>query len=341
LLRFRLLLLAALIVGGVAWHPSRVAGQALLLLPALFPNAPADPLALVTLAPTRTQHSLPYAGGTVEADIFQPRTPGRHGALVLTLGAGDLPRSDLAVHFAEALARLGVVVMLHGTSGLLAERLTFEEVDGLRVGFNLLASQPDVDPARVGFVGLSAAGGLSIVAASQPDLRDRVRFVNSFGSYNDASRLLLDVASRSIEVNGQVQPWRPEPRTVHVIANALAADPRAAALVETGTTRANARQLIESLPAAARERLGQISPSTYLSQVKAHLYLMHDLDDTFIPFTESRALVAHAPAGVVERYTEFAIFAHVIPDRPVPWQTFLPDVWKLYWHVHAVLLEVL
>ena len=31
--------------------------------------------------------------------------------MVLLLGAGDLPRSDLAVHFAEALARLGIVAL--------------------------------------------------------------------------------------------------------------------------------------------------------------------------------------------------------------------------------------
>jgi hypothetical protein len=68
---------------------------------------------------------------------------------------------------------------------------------------------------------------------------------------------------------------------------------------------------------------------------------MHDVDDSFIPFTQSRRLVAQAPVGVVRRYTEFSIFAHVIPDRPVPWQTLVPDLWRLLWHVHAVLLEVL
>jgi hypothetical protein len=68
---------------------------------------------------------------------------------------------------------------------------------------------------------------------------------------------------------------------------------------------------------------------------------MHDTDDPFIPFTESRMLVAQAPPGLVQRYTEFSIFAHVIPDRPVPWQTFLPDVWRLFWHVHSVLDQVL
>ena len=66
---------------------------------------------------------------------------------------------------------------------------------------------------------------------------------------------------------------------------------------------------------------------------------MHDVDDSFIPFTESRALAKAAPS--ISRFTEFEIFAHVIPERPVPWQTFLPDLWRLFWHVHAVLVEAL
>ena len=102
-----------------------------------------------------------------------------------------------------------------------------------------------------------------------------------------------------------------------------------------------AQQLIAAMPTSVARALTQVSPSAYLGQVHAHLYLMHDLDDSFIPFTESRDLVALAPPGVIERYTEFSIFAHVIPDRPVPWQTFLPDLWRLYWHVHAVMLEIL
>jgi hypothetical protein len=224
----------------------------------------------------------------------------------------------------------------------------------------------------VGIVGLSASGGLSIVAAGQPGLRDRIHFINSFGSYDDARSLLLDVASRSIDVDGQIQDWQPEVRTVEVVAIALidaldnsldheilervfvkhgSADPADRAALSppgtdlyellAGTTRERARAIVEHLPDAMTQRLTRISPSAYLSQVRAHLYLMHDRDDTFIPFTQSRVLAAGAPTGVVQRYTEFSIFAHVIPDRPVPWQTFLPDLWRLFWHVHAVLLELL
>jgi dienelactone hydrolase len=326
----------------VAWHPTRVAIQALVLLPALFPNAPVDPLVLVTATPSRTEHAYTYEVGTVDAMVFHPTDSGQHGALILLLGAGDLPRSDLAVRFAEALARLGVVVMLPESSGLLAERLTFGEIDALRNSFLTLASQPGVDPGRIGFVGLSAAGGLSIVAAGQSDLRDRVRFVNSFGSYYDASELLLDVASHSMDVDGRVLPWQPEVRTQEVVALSLA-DTDSPELREllAGTTRERGRELIERLPAATQQRLREISPAAYLANVKAHVYLMHDVDDSFIPFTESRALVRADASGIIQRYTEFSIFAHVIPDRPVPWQTFVPDLWRLYWHVHAVLLEVL
>ena len=43
---------------------------------------------------------------------------------------------------------------------------------------------------RVGMMGISFAGGLSIVAASRPSLRDRVAFVLSFGGHGDLPRTL-------------------------------------------------------------------------------------------------------------------------------------------------------
>jgi acetyl esterase/lipase len=339
-----LIVIAALVGVFTLWLPARTVISTLLLLPALFPSAPFDPLSVVTSPPIRTQHTYKYSAGNVNADLYSPSGGSRHGAIVLLLGAGDLPRSDLAVHFADALARLGVVTLVPESSGMLAERLTFDEVDAIRTSLNLLDARGDVDPSRVGVVGLSASGGLSIVAAGQADLRDRIRFVNSFGSYADATTLLLDVSSRSMSVDGQVRPWQPEPRTLEVVANALS-DAGVGGAVRNqllaGTTRAAAERILTGIPPEMKQRLDRVSPSAYLKQVRAHLYLMHDQDDPFIPFTESRALASTAPQGVVRRYTEFSIFAHVIPDKPVPWQTFLPDLWRLFWHVHSVLLEVL
>jgi dienelactone hydrolase len=342
--RVLILALAALVLATVVWHPARVAAQTLFLLPALFPSAPVDPLSFVTAVPTRVSRSYPYAGGMVDAELFQPADASRHGAIILLLGAGDLPRSDVAIHFAEALARSGIVTLVPESSGMLAERLTFDEVDAVRTSVALLRQLSSVDPTRIGVVGLSASGGIAIVAAGQPDLRDAIRFINSFGSYDDARSLVVDVASHSIVVADVAHAWQPEQRTLEVVGNALTdAGFSAAARAELldGTTRERATQLVEQAGTSATQRLTQLSPTTYLGQVDAHLYLMHDLDDSFIPFTESRDLVGQAPPGLVKRYTEFSIFAHVIPDRPVPWQTFLPDLWRLFWHVHSVLLEVL
>jgi hypothetical protein len=369
--------LACLVAIVWLWHPARVALLALLLLPSIFPAAPVDPLALVTPQPAHTTASFAYAAGSVTATVFQPASGGPHGGVVLSLGAGPMPQASLGLRFAEALAREGVVVVVPQSTALLEERVLPEESEAFDKSEELLLGQPGVDPRRTGIVALSAAGGLAIVAAAQPPLRDRLRFVNALGGYYDARELLVDVGSRSLEQDGQVVAWRPEELTVQVLAIALAEtlpDAGEQALVRrefvdgdvvdeeewsgvsdqalaarsllAGTaggeplTRAQARLLVERLGPAAQQRLLAISPSTYLGDVHAHLYLMHDTGDTFIPFTQSLALVAAAAPGEVVRATRFSIFEHVIPDRPVPWQTFLPELWALFWHVHAVLLEL-
>ena len=54
-----------------------------------------------------------------------------------------------------------------------------------------LASQPNpIGDGRIGMMGISFAGGLSIVAAGRPALRDRLAFVLSFGGHGDLPRTL-------------------------------------------------------------------------------------------------------------------------------------------------------
>lgn len=356
--------------------PLRVAVQTLLLLPALFPAAPLSPLGPLTAAPERSEFRYDYANGTgtVEADLYRPAGGGGpYGGIVLLLGALPVPKRDpFLVSFAEALARSGVVVLVPESSNLVAGRVVPEERDALRKHFELLRARPDVDPRRVGFVGFSVGAALSLIAASEPELRDQVRFVNVLGGYFDAARLLREVGGRSLEVDGRLVPWEPDPRTLYVLAASLlpilpqetdralltreflageavnAADvapltPLARDLRELlrGTSPARAAAIVGGFEPRVQQRLAAISPSASVGDVRAPTFVMHDRGDRLIPFTQSRALVASLGPDVLERYTELNIFQHVIPDRPVPWQTFLPDLWALFWHLHAVLMRVL
>lgn len=369
----RWLVALALLVGtGLLVQPVRVALVSLLFLPAVFPNAP-NPLAMVTPAPTRTEHHFTYAAGTVDADVYHPSGGGQHGAVLWLLGANALPRRDpLVVRFAESLARAGAVVMVPESSSLMAGRILPEEIDAIQQSFQLLSSQPDVDKERVGFIGFSIGGGLVLVAAAQPEIRDRVRFVTTLGGYYDAVEFFVDVASRSVENNGRDVPWEPSPLTRQVLAKQLietlpdesdraaltraylegpspSAVPSGLSPSATGVgmllsgrlPRATVRAAVASLPPEILERLRAISPSSYVSDLRTRLFLMHDTGDTYIPHTQTRRLAATAPRGLIQRFTEFSIFQHVVPDRPVPWPVLVPEVWALYWHVHAVLVEVL
>ncbi len=367
--------LALLLVGiglVVLVRPARIAAETLVLMPALFPEVPLDPLSLVTPAPLQEESRFSYAAGTVDVDVYRPAVGGPHGGVVLQLGARFEQRDPVLVRFARGLARLGVVVVVPGSSSLSAGRILPEETDALDKSFDLLTARSDVDPARTGFLGFSVGGGLSLLAASHPPLRDRVHFVSSLGGYEDARRLLVDVASRSVEVDGTQRTWDPNPLTLEVLATqivetlpaeqdrdllgqiflhhetvpegeleGLTPGGRDARALLQGTDRATAAAIVARLPDATRARLAGISPAGSLSDLRADLYLMHDVGDSYIPFTETRHLAADAPPGVVRQDVETAIFEHVYPDKPVPWTTFLPEVWRLFWYAHAVLMELL
>ena len=62
-------------------------------------------------------------------------------------------------------------------------------------------------------------------------------------------------------------------------------------------------RLIAALPAAVRADLAALDIKQQdLSRLEARLYLIHGRDDSIIPYSESVALRAAAPAGAAELY---------------------------------------
>jgi dipeptidyl aminopeptidase/acylaminoacyl peptidase len=107
----------------------------------------------------------------------------------------------------------------------------------------------------------------------------------------------------------------------------------------TAPDLAAARRSIGELPAELRGLLDTLSPARHLDGLRTGIYLMHEVDDFHVPVAESRRLAATLEShGRLARFTEFRLFSHVQPDQLDPLAA-APEIWKLAWHVHALLLE--
>jgi dienelactone hydrolase len=108
--------------------------------------------------------------------------PGVHVAGV------DEPR---LVQFSRDLASVRRTVLTAELSDLTQYRITPRTTDMIEDAALWLAAQPELArDGRIGMMGISFSGGLSIVAASRPSIRDRVAFVMSFGGHGDLPRTL-------------------------------------------------------------------------------------------------------------------------------------------------------
>ncbi len=350
---------------------ARAAFRAAALLPYVFPDAPARPLDWVTRTPVYEE--VRYADGsrTLVADLYRPSDDGRHAALVLSLGVNPAPRDDPGlVRIATGLARDGFVVLIPDSPDLRSHRILPSEREALVAAFRYVAGRAEVDRARIGFVGFSAGASLLTVAAADPRISAEVRLVNFFGGYDDALTLLREMASRRIALdNGRVVPWRPEPLARSIFAGVLLEnvdDPSDRAIVSralrdgetlppavlgrvgprallvydlfTADDPARVDALLAALPEDVVDRLRSLSPSANTAGLRARMFLMHDTDDGFVPFVESRRLAARLPQSQ-RVYTEFSIFAHVEPTRSVDTLAFVGDVAKLLRHLYLVMRE--
>ena len=367
-------LLAALILAVLASHAGRVALLALALLPSTIGVLPIDPLVHLTPAPLRESFTLDYPVGTVDGRIVVPGGGGgRHGALILILGARPVDLDDPTLtRFSEGLGRIGLVVMIPASSGLAAGRIQAEEVDAVVNEVEMLRARPDVDPARIGILGFSVGGSVAIQASTDPRLDGKLTLVNAFGSYNDATDLVRAVATRSLAYAGVDEPWEPNPLTRWVIArqlvdtlpddrdrdlldrlylqdDATARDDtetltpvgRAALGLLDGLSPSETEQALAMMPPATMARLHGISPALVMDRVTTRLFIMHDLGDHFVPYTESRRMAAEAPPGHLQQFAEFDLFDHVMPGRAPTSLTFYVELLRLFRQLYGVLLLVL
>jgi dienelactone hydrolase len=109
-------------------------------------------------------------------------TPGVHA-----MGIDEPRLKGLAGDLAES----GLAVATIALPDLMRYRFTPRAVDQIEDAAAWVASQRELAPdGKVGLMGISFAGGLSVVAAGRPSIRDRAAYVFSFGGHGDLQRVL-------------------------------------------------------------------------------------------------------------------------------------------------------
>jgi dienelactone hydrolase len=144
---------------------------------------------------TRPEHeraiTIPTARGPLRARLYEPaRSP--HRAALLTSGlhpAGiDEPR---LVDLARQLSSNGIAIVTPDIPELSRFEITSAITDTIEQAAGWLSSESGLAPDhKVGLMGISFSGGLSIVAAGRPSLSDRVAYVFAFGGHDDLPRVL-------------------------------------------------------------------------------------------------------------------------------------------------------
>jgi dienelactone hydrolase len=161
----------------------------------------------VPVSETLDGYAVPWRSGTLRAHAYHPgRVLGRGIMLVPGVHAAGIDEPRL-VGFARDLASMGHPVLTVELPDLTHYQITPRTTDMIEDAAAWMLRQPEYsgEDGRVGMMGISFGGGLSIVAAGRPSIRDHIAFVLSFGGHGDLPRTLQYLCT-GIQPDGTVRP---------------------------------------------------------------------------------------------------------------------------------------
>jgi len=189
----RIILVVCLIIAGVAmiWGPAYARSASLVIraaqLQGFLLRAAQVQAQHYTIEPVATIHT---RHGDVRTRLYRPDSIRRLVLLLPGVHAMGIDEPRL-IGLSNELAATGLGVVTMELPDLAGYRFTPETVDIIEDGARWLSARRDLTPdGTIGLMGISFAGGLSMVAAGRPSIRDRLAFVFSFGGHGDLPRVL-------------------------------------------------------------------------------------------------------------------------------------------------------
>jgi pimeloyl-ACP methyl ester carboxylesterase len=308
--------------------------------------------------------------GPVRARLYLPRGATHAPGMVLVHGIHHLGIDEpRLVNFARAAASNGFSVL---TPEVVA--LADYHVDGASIGTigesaAWLEQRAATGPVTV--VGVSFAGGLSLLAACDPRFAPHIRALVLIGAYDNLARVARFLATSQAELpNGRLEPYKAHDygAAVFVYSHlnqffpasdlALAHDalrdwlweqpseaqalfprlsPPGRATMEILLARQIDRLRPQLLNAIQEDdsQLTAISPEGKLAALHATVFILHGSTDDIIPSTESVWLERDIPRAYLRDALITPAFSHVNPDKNAVWTDQLRLVEFLAGVLHA------
>lgn len=165
-----------------------------------LPGAPATVAAWRAAAVTHEPvFAVPTRTGDVPARFYRPDGGARRTVLLMPGVHRDGIDEARLVGLAEDLAATGFGVLTIAAPDLQKFKITPQVTDVIEDAVTWASAQPQFAPdGKVGLMGISFSGGLSIVAAGRDSIRDKVTFVLSFGGHGDLARVMHYLCSGEV-----------------------------------------------------------------------------------------------------------------------------------------------
>jgi dienelactone hydrolase len=301
---------------------------------------------------------------------YVPRGVDDAPGLVLVHGihrlAVDEPR---LVRFARALASNGVIVLTPEVRELADYRVDPRSIETIGAAAHALRAKVS---RKVGVMGMSFAGGLSLLAACDGRFESDIAMVVAVGAHDDAARVARFFATSRIALpGGTTASLEAHGYGVLVFAYAHAArffpvedtatarqaigawlagerdQARTVASVSSEKSRAllaalfdrNLDRIAEPFLAAVDAEaaaLETISPRGRLDRLRVPVFLLHGAGDTVIPPAETQWLARDVPTPVLRDVLISRALVHVEPGGQATWY----EQWELVHFVADVLREL-
>ena len=254
---------------------------------------------------------VPWRGGTLRGYAYAPaHVTGRGILMVPGVHASGIDEPRL-VGFAQDLAAQGHPVLTVELPDLKAYAITARTTDMIEDAARWTMRQPAYkgQDGRIGLLGISFGGGLSIAAAGRPSIRDGLAFVLSFGGHGDLPRTLRYLCT-GIQPDGVYR--KPHDYGLAIVLLGAAADVVPATQVEP------LRQAILSYLEASRlDMIDKSKAAAEFAHAKALASGLEEPSRTYMGYVNARDVAKLGPV-LLPHLARLGGDPALSPDRSAP-----------------------